>query len=73
MEIIMNIYLGREGLFDDTKPTLREEEFNNLSNNFEDTVHKFYDNLLLEQKSLPNDVLQIMNKNMDYLYKPVPL
>jgi hypothetical protein len=28
---------------------------------------------LLEQKSLPNDVLQIMNKNMDYLYKPVPL
>ena len=69
----MNTYLGREGLFDDTKPTLREEEFNNLSNNFEDTVHKFYDDLLLKQKSLPTDVLQIMNKNMDYLYKPVPL
>lgn len=29
----MNNYLGREGFFDDTKPTMNEEEFKALNNN----------------------------------------
>lgn len=41
-------------------------------NKFEETVHKFYNNLIQEQKSLPKDILKIMNDNMDYLYEPVP-
>jgi hypothetical protein len=39
---------------------------------FEKTIHNFYENLSQNQKEMPTDILQIMNKYMDELYEPIP-
>ncbi len=41
-----NTYLGREGLFNDSKPTLREEEAKQLKNNLKKEYIKEVESLI---------------------------